>query len=212
MISNDIKALRSGKITASQFYRIMTRGRNKNEPLGDTAITYIYEIIAEIMTNGISRKFEEFSSKAVEWGNRYEPEAIRVYSEYNSVEVREGEFIEYSLYAGCTPDGFVGDDGLIEVKCPYLTKNHIKHLLCNTQEELKDISKEYYWQCQFQLFCTGREWVDFVSYDPRCDERFCLHILRVDRREDIMNEIKAQLEIATMYIEDTIRLMINKSR
>ena len=100
MLSAENKQLRGGKITASQFWKVVSlKGK-----LTETAITYLYEVIAEIMTNGLSIDTNEFSSIATDWGNEYEPIARKVYAEYKGVEVKLSNFTEHSLYAGCTPD------------------------------------------------------------------------------------------------------------
>jgi hypothetical protein len=209
MLSAENKQMRGGKITASQFWKVVSlKGK-----LTETAITYLYEVIAEIMTNGLSIDTNEFSSRATDWGNEYEPIARKVYAEYKGVEVKLSNFTEHSLYAGCTPDGEIdADNGLLEIKCPYVSANHIKLLLCETPEDLLKTKKEYYWQCQFQLYCTGRSYVDFVSYDPRTNPLYCLHILRINRDEAVMQEVEKHLQAGIKFIKETINQILTKSK
>ncbi len=203
--------IRVGKFTGSEIHKLMKSGRTKDKVFSDTAISYIYDKIAEIMTNGLSIQYKKFDSKATEWGNDQEPNAKKCYSDFTGNQIFETEFHQFSEYFGASPDGFIGNEGLLEVKCPYNTINHVRHLLCRTAKDLWDVSEEYYWQIQAELLATGRKWCDFVSYDPRCTERTCLKIIRIDRDEEIMNQLKDRIELATDYMMQIIE-KINEIR
>ena len=187
-------AERAGKFTGSEIYKLMKSGRAKDKVFSDTAISYIYDKIAEIMTGGLSIKYKQFDSRATEWGNEQEPNAKKCYSDFTGNQVIEMGFVQYSDFFGASPDGAIEEDGLIEAKCPYNSVNHVKYLLCKEPTDLPD---EYYWQVQAELLATGRAWCDFVSYDPRCTERTCLKIIRVERDEEIMNQLRERIELAT---------------
>src|SRR5207253_7226161 len=88
--------------------------------------------------------------------------------------------------AGCSPDGLVGDDGLVEIKCPN-TATHIETLIA------KSVPTKYVTQIQFQLACTGREWCDFVSYDPRMPEAMQFFCVRVHRVPEIIEELEKEV-------------------
>ena len=197
-------AARAGKFTGSEIHKLMKSGRTKDKVFGDTAITYIMDKIAEVMTNGLSIKYKHFDSRATDWGNEQEPNAVKCYEDFTGMKVFQTGFAQYSDFFGASPDGLVGDDGLIEAKCPYNTINHVKHLLCQTPKDLPD---EYYWQIQAEMLATGRKWCDFVSFDPRCTERTCIKIMRIERDEVIMDQLRERIELATaemLRIIDTI--------
>lgn len=197
-------AARAGKFTGSEIYKLMKSGRSKDKIFGDTAITYMIDKIAEIMTNGQSIRYKQFDSRATEWGNDQEPFAIQAYEGFTGNKVTPTGFIQLNDHFGASPDGLIGTDGLIECKCPYNTVNHVRHLMIQTPDELPE---EYYWQIQAELLATGRKWCDFVSYDPRCTERTCLKILRVDLDEEVMKQLADRLELAyaeMMRMIDTI--------
>lgn len=188
---------RYGKFTGSQISKLMKSGRAKDKVFSDTAMSYIYDVLAEILTDGKSAEAKEFTSKATDWGNKYEPEAIEMYQQFTGDIVDECGFIRSMEYFGASPDGLIGEDGVIECKCPFNTSNHIKHLLCETIEDIPD---EYAWQMQAELLATGRKWVDFVSYDPRCDERTCLKVMRIERDEEVMTQLTERITLATQEL------------
>ena len=97
------------------------------------------------------------------WGTETEPQARAMYSINNDfVSVEEVAFVEHNEFIGISPDGLVGDDGLLEIKCP-TSVTQIKRALSD------DYAVDYYEQIQCQLWVTERKWCDFVSFDPRLD-------------------------------------------
>ena len=197
---------KNGKFSASKFWMLTKKGKGK--PFGDTAISYIFEVIAEINTNGLSR--EELYSKAIEWGKLYEPEAKRVYSEFKGVQIIDCGFIEGTNNTGASPDGLIGEDGLIETKCPN-SSTHLRHLLLNSAADLLEYNEKYYYQIMCQMWVTGRKWCDFVSYDPRATERTCLSILRIERDETIIEQMKIRAMLAENYMNDIMKQIINRN-
>ena len=187
-------AERAGKFTGSEIHKLMKSGRAKDKVFSDTAITYIMDKIAEVMTNGLSIKYKQFDSRATEWGNEQEPNAVKFYQDFTGRIVTPSGFYQLTDFFGASPDGDIEPDGLLEIKCPFNTINHVKHLLC---QEPTDLPDEYFWQLQAELLATGRKWADFVSYDPRCTERTCLKIIRVNRDEEIMKQLRERIELAT---------------
>lgn len=154
---------RLGRFSASQFYRLMTEPKLKADKeagnLSDGAMTYIYECIAEKITGNKAK--DDFNSKYTDWGCENEPLAKGIYNAVFDVQIQDSEYIVYGENSGGSPDGLIGEDGLIEIKCPYTITSHLEH-------RLLDITKkpEYYWQCIGYLLITGRKWIDFVSYHP----------------------------------------------
>jgi len=192
---------RYGKFTGSQISKLMKSGRKKDQVFSDTAMTYIYDVIAEILTNGKSAEAKEFTSKATDWGNDHEDEAREVYQQFTGDIVDDVGFVQLGDHFGASPDGLVGKDGVLEIKCPFNTSNHVKHLLAETPE---DLPQEYYYQMMAELLATGRKWVDFVSYDPRCDERTCLKVMRIERDEEVMEALRERIQLATELLTNII--------
>jgi len=195
---------RLGKFTASRFNHLMSEGRGKDKVFGDKAITYMYEKIAEMMT-GVPHFIE---TRALEWGNDHEQEAIDRYVEETGVKVDSlgTVFCQYSKleYVGGSPDGFIGVDGIIEVKCPYVSANHVKTMLT------QDISNDYYFQVQGNLMVTGREYCVFISYDPRCPKGLQLSHFIIDRDEEVIDIIHKRMEQCKMKLDELIQKVKEK--
>jgi putative phage-type endonuclease len=175
-------AARLGKVTASKIADVMASGRAGAPSV--TRANYLAQLLCERLTG---RPTEGFTSDAMQHGTDNEPIAINAYEMAQDVIVSPIGFVDHPSIAmsGASPDGLVGEDGLIEVKCP----NSATHLAT-----LKNgsIDGRYVKQMQWQMACTGRAWCDFVSFDPRMPDHMQLHIQHV-RRDD---EMIAQIETA----------------
>ena len=157
-------AARLGKFTASRFGDLMTNSRKKDEVLGATSVSYIYEKAAEILTG--ERK--EIFGAALDWGTENEPVCKAYFEETTGLTIEEMPFVPINVYSGASPDGMVNGE-LIEIKCPYNTSNHLKTAFEGY------IDPKYMWQMQGQMLATGALACRFVSFDPRIkDERFKL--------------------------------------
>ena len=125
---------------------------------------------------------ESYTNAAMQHGTDTEPEARSAYEFYHGVTVEQVAFVPHPSIAdaGCSPDGFVGDDGLVEDKMAPNTATHLETLLGQAV-----IPTKYEAQMQFQMACSGRQsWCDFVSYDPiECPERMRLFVKRIHRDE-----------------------------
>ena len=121
-------------------------------------------------------------------GTDTEPEARSAYEFYHSVTVEQVAFVPHPTItdAGCSPDGLVGDDGLVEIKCPQ-TAAHLETLLGRA------VPGKYELQMQFQMACTDRSWCDFVSYDPRMPESMRLFVKRLHRDEKRITELETEV-------------------
>lgn len=193
---SDWQVQRLGKFTSSRIGDLMTSGRGKDKFWGDTAMNYIYEKVAELMT-GVPHYIPE--NRAMDWGNEYEAEAIE---KYNQTREEQAEhmgktFIQFNELCGGSPDAFVGEDGILEVKCPYNSANHIKTFITN------EIDKKYLYQCHGNMLFSNRQWCDFVSYDPRMPESMQLKVIRVERDDEICNAI---LERITKASEEILKI------
>tara|TARA_R110002020_G_scaffold462133_1_gene681499 strand:- start:315 stop:935 length:621 start_codon:yes stop_codon:yes gene_type:complete len=179
--------LRLGKVTASRMSDVLSKGRGKAP--SKTAETYMMELIVERLT-GEAKPF--FENDAMRWGTETEPQARSMYEVNNNfVSVDEVAFIEHSEFVGVSPDGLIGEDGMLEIKCP-TTITQIKRALTY------DYSEDYKAQIQMQLWVAQREWCDFVSFDPRidCDASFLQQ--RVYRDEEFIDNMKV---VTTSFVE-----------
>ena len=102
------------------------------------------------------------------------------------VDVKEVAFVEHNDFIGISPDGLIGEDGLLEIKCP-ATTTQIKRALSS------DYSSDYKAQIQMQLWVTERQWCDFVSFDPRLDCEASYLQQRVERDEEYIEEMKEKV-------------------
>ena len=161
-------AARLGKVTASRISDVVAKTKTG---WGASRVNYMAELIAEILT-GV--KYEGYTNAAMQYGIDTEPQARDAYAFYSDVEVEPVGFILHPTISesGASPDGLIGSDGLVEIKCPN-TSTHIETLLTGT------IDKKYILQMQWQMVCTGRLWCDFCSFDVRMPVGMQVFISRV---------------------------------
>ena len=173
---------RLGKVTASRVADVIAKTKTGYSTSREN---YMAQLVCERMTG---TQGESFSSAAMQWGTDQEPLARAAYEAAKDVLVDEVGFIVHPtiIAAGASPDGLVGDDGLIEIKCPN-TATHIDTLLSNK------VPSKYNTQMQWQMACTGRKWCDFVSFDPRMPEGLQLFIQRVDFDEQYVKMLEAEI-------------------
>ena len=170
------QALRTGKATASNFGCFMA---NEGKAFGDPAKKYALQIALEI-ANGRKAEFS-FSNDHTERGHEQEPIARMLYEEENFIDVRNGGFFDHETY-GDSPDGLVGDDGVLEIKSVTAAVHY-----ATLRRESFDPA--YRWQLIGHLDCTGRDWVDFASYCSEFPEASQLIVYRLYRR-DFTDEIE----------------------
>lgn len=185
------KMKRLGKVTASQFATFVKSDKKGGYVLSDseTAKNLIYKIawerlaVQNNMTNALERL--DIDSRATEHGNIYEGAAVLRYQKVTGNEVEYvNRYNAYTEDVGGTPDGYVGKDGLIEIKCPFNGGNHLRTLLTG-----EIYNKDYMYQIQGYLMITGRKWCDFITYDPDMPEGLDISINRIERNEIIINGI-----------------------
>lgn len=159
---------RIGKITASRIKDLNAKPK-KGEALNAT----MTKLLTERLT-GQSQEADISNKPCVQWGIEYEPFAIAEYENLNNVFVMQTGLIMHPTIpmSGASPDGLVGDDGQIEVKCPE-SNTHTNTLLTG------EVPEKYIPQITWQLAVTGRDWCDFVSYDPRFEHELSLFVKRV---------------------------------
>jgi len=175
--SADWHSLRLGKVTASRVKDVLSKGRGT--ATSKTAETYMMELLAERLT-GQAKPF--FENDAMRWGTETEPQARAMYELKSGNTVDEVAFIVKDDFIGVSPDGLIGDDGMLEIKCP-TTITQVKRALSD------NYSKDYYEQIQMQLWVAEREWCDFLSFDPRLDVAAGYLLQRVDRDDEFIKNM-----------------------
>ena len=191
--SDEWKAMRLGKATASRVADVVARTKSG---YGASRANYMAQLIAERLT-GVTA--ESYTNAAMQHGTDTEPEARSAYEFYQGVTVEQVAFVPHPAIAeaGCSPDGLVGGDGQVEIKCPQ-TATHLETLLG------QNIPSKYITQVQFQMACTGRKWCDWVSYDPRMPESMRLFVVRVARDDNHIAELEA--EVTSFLLEMSAKL------
>jgi putative phage-type endonuclease len=186
-------AARCGKVTASRVADIIAR--TKTGPSASRE-NYLAQLVCERMTG---KPAESYSNAAMAWGTEQEPFARAAYESVKDVLVEEVGFVPHPSFseAGASPDGLVGEFGLVEIKCPN-TATHIQTLL-----EQK-VPEKYITQMQWQMACTQRHWCDYVSFDPRMAEGLQLFINRVEFDPVYVGKLDKEIINFLLDLEDKI--------
>jgi len=174
---------RLGKVTASRVADVIAKTKTGYSASREN---YMAQLVVERLTN---TQAESFTNAAMQWGTDQEPFARAAYEVQQNVLVDETGLVDHPTIemAGASPDGLVGEDGLVEIKCPN-TATHIDTLLTQT------VPAKYITQMQFQMACTGRQWCDFVSFDPRMPQKAQIFIKRVPRDDAFIKEIESEIK------------------
>ena len=174
---------RLGKVTASRIYDVLSKTKSGYSA---TRKNYMAQLICERLTGN---REESFKTAAMQRGNDIEPKARARYMLETGELVEETGFINHPTIdmSGASPDGLVGEDGLIEIKCPN-TATHLEFLRTKTPKP------EYLLQMLWQMACTGRKWCDFVSYDDRLKEHLSFQMVRINRDDERIKEIEEEVQ------------------
>ena len=173
---------RLGCVTASRTADVMAKTKSGYSA---SRANYMAQLITERLTETPA---EGFTSAAMQWGTDTEPQARMAYELMTGETVEETGFVLHPTikFFGASPDGLVGSDGLIEIKCPN-TATHIDTLLKGK------VPAKYITQMHVQMICTGREWCDFVSFDPRLPGDMSFWMQRVHRNDDLCKDIETEV-------------------
>lgn len=209
--------IRTGRFTASQMHRLIKSGKRYMTPdelsshkkefpksqakmtedaskFSDDGETYILEKVAETLTGEV---VGTPYSHATAWGEDLEPVAAEAFLKKNGFEGQIISFIPYGDHAGGSPDRIVNGNELLEIKCPYNSKNQINYLLLTDQYDLKNLFPEYYWQVMSNILFADAPLAHFVTYDHRFKEEKhqMSHLKVLPHKEDILL-IKRKLDAA----------------
>lgn len=181
-------AQRLGKVTASRVADVIAKTKTGASASREN---YATQLVLERLTN---KQAEFYSNAAMQWGTDTEPMARQAYELKRGVFVDEVGFIDHPTIemSGASPDGLVGKNGLVEIKCPE-SKTHMEYLLSGKAPA------KYIPQMMWQMACTGREWCDFVSFDPRFPENLQILVVKVEYDPTYVKML--ELEI-TQFLDD----------
>jgi len=177
------KAIRLGKVTASRVKDILAKTKTG---VSASRANYLSDLVVERRTG---MPANDFKNEYMQWGTETEPKAREAYELATGELVTEIAFVDHPEIpmAGASPDGLVGTDGLIEIKCPS-TKTHIETLMDDK------VPNQYIPQMQWQMACTGRKWCDFVSFDPRLPDGEQFFCKRVYRNDEYINTLESEVQ------------------
>ncbi len=188
---------RLGKVTASKVADVVARTKTG---YAASRANYMAQLVCERLTG---KPTEGFSNAAMEWGVEQEAAARDAYSAKVGELVTEVGFVDHPSIAnsGASPDGVVGA-GIVEIKCPS-TATHIEYLF------EREPPQKYFYQMQWQMACTGADWCDWVSYDPRMPESLQLLVVRIPRDTDCItllekevSEFLAELDVKVAKLKE----------
>lgn len=185
---------RLGKVTASCIYKVMAKLKDGRP--GADRTNYHAQLVTERLTGTVA---ESYSNAAMQWGTETEPQARAMYRFDKGADVVETGFHSHPTIemSGASPDGLVGADGLVEIKCP----NSATHIATLTGAP---IDRKYILQMQWQMACTERLWCDFDSFDPRLPLEMQSHIQRVQRDDALIAEIEAEVTAFLAEVDATV--------
>ena len=193
---------RLGKLTASRMADATARTKSG---WASSRADYITELAIERIS-GLPTP--SYTNANMDWGIKTEAEARTVYEFVNNVDVVDVGFVPHPRIPmlGASPDGAIGSDGLLEIKCPKTTTH--------MQSFRGRFDNKYDKQMQTQMACTGRQWVDFMSYDPRVPLEYRVVIRRVHRDDRMIERLEKEAEefLAEVAAEHTELVALAESR
>jgi len=187
-------AQRCGKATASRISDIVAKTKTG---YSTSRANYMAQLVVERMTNQVA---ESYTNAAMEWGIEHEPFARAAYEAKTGNMVDQVGAIDHPSVpmSSASPDGLIGNDGCLEIKCPN-TATHIDTILG------EPIAKKYYDQMQWQMRCANRDWCDFVSYDPRMPSHLQLFIKRVERNILYIAQLEMEVIQFLSEVDDKVK-------
>lgn len=190
---------RLGKVTASRVADVIAKTKTG---WGSSRANYAAQLVAERLTGKVT---DSYRNAAMDWGIMTEPDARVAYEFLTDATVERVGFVPHPTIAmsGASPDGLIGNDGLVEIKCPN-TATHIETLLGQS------VPGKYNTQMQWQMACTGRKWCDFVSFDPRMPESMRLFVKRIERDTTAVRDLETSVSEFLAEIDETVSRLLEK--
>ena len=186
-------AARLGKATGSRIADIIAKTKTG---YSTSRANYAAQLVCERLTGKVA---ESFTNAAMQWGTETEPLARAAYEVKTGEMVDQVGFVDHPSIenSGASPDGLVGLFGMLEIKCPN-TATHIETLLS------QQVPTKYITQMQWQMACAGRQWCDFVSFDPRMPENLQLFIKRVEYDPPYVAKLEKEVIQFLMDVEANV--------
>jgi putative phage-type endonuclease len=187
------KLIRLGKLTASRISDVIAKTKSGYSASREN---YAAQLVAERLTGCVQ---ESFTNDAMRWGTENEPLARSAYECLRGEMVEQVGFVDHTSIpmSGASPDGLIGEEGLIEIKCPN-TATHISYLLG------QEVPEKYKPQMAWQMICTGRKWCDFVSFDPRLPGDLQLFVVRYIPDTEYLEMIESEVVKFLDYVSSTV--------
>lgn len=197
--TDDWFAARLGKVTGSRVADVIAKTKTG---YSTSRANYLAQLAIERMTG---QQAESYSNAAMEWGTTQEPFARNAYETLTGNLVEEVGFVIHPEIdmSGASPDGLVGGNGLIEIKCPN-SATHIEYI------RSEKAPAKYLPQMAFQMACTGREWCDFMSYDPRMPDGLQIFLVRYHRDNEYIKEIESEIVKFLGEVDTTVAELLAK--
>lgn len=190
---------RCGSLGASQVHDALTKTKSG---WGASRENLLWQLVVERLSG---QPTETFQSAAMLHGTLTEPEARCAYSFFQDADVTEVGLVPHPTitHTHASPDGLVGADGLLEIKCMQ-PKGHGELL------KSEKIPPRYLTQMAWQLACTGRQWCDFVAYQPDFPEAMRLFVRRVERDDKVIAELEAEVAKFLSEVDKTVDFLTRK--
>ena len=192
-------SVRLGRFTSSELWKLMVEPKTNADKeagkLSETALTYIQEKAAEVMTGQARQQGYAFP---LVWGIEKEPEAVEHFEKLTGLETNVVGFYPWTDHAGGSPDREIGDDEILEIKCPYDSSKQLDYLMLTDQFDLLRNFREYYWQCQANMLFANKKVCHFVTFDPRMiDDKHKMTHMKIKANQEHHDIIIAKLAKAT---------------
>lgn len=199
--SSEWYAARCGRLTGSAFADVMNILKDGKPGAGRREL--VTRLAVERLTGAT---VDTYQNDAMRRGIELEPEARAAFEAHTGELVDLVGFITHPVldFVGVSPDGLLGNDGMVEFKCPASMAKHLEALRADEH------AREYRWQLQGQLWVAHRKWVKAVSYDPRFPEHLRLAIAHVERDEKAIAELTSECEKANAEIEQVLSQLQTK--
>jgi hypothetical protein len=162
--------------------------------MGKTTQGYSDALYRVAMERVTGKSTESYSNAAMMRGIQLEPMARQIYEIEKLTLVEECGFVEVDEWMGCSPDGLVGKDGMIQIKCPAFN-THIGYIVS------EEVPKDYYIQMQAEMWMSGRKWNDFMSFHPDLPSL----IIRLTPDEAMYKKMSEEIEIAKQKVTEIIK-------
>ena len=196
-------AARCGSLGASQIADAISKSKD-GKAFGSTSANLRAKLVVERLT-GVQE--DGFKTAAIQHGIDCEEAARLAYEAHTGAFVTEVGLYKHPTIEGthASPDGLVGDDGLIEIKCPN-SATHIDTL------KTEKVPTKYLYQMQWQMRCTDRQWCDYVSFDPRLLENLRLFVKRIPRDDALIAKLEAEVTQFLKGVDDDVAMLQSMAR